>query len=64
MIGGLPASGRMEQAAVGGLVFGSVLVCGQDDFFFIVGFALVMYFNEAINTIQERLNEIEHAVEK
>jgi hypothetical protein len=66
------------RAAVGGLVFGSVLVLldkgcnwlisektsGQDDFFFIVGLALVMYFNEAINSIHERLNEIERAVEK
>jgi hypothetical protein len=68
------------RAAGGGLVFGSVPVLllldkgcnwlisektsGQDDFFFIVGLALVMYFNEAINSIHERLNEIERAVEK
>ena len=68
------------RAAVSGLIFGTVLVLldkgwnwvisaktsGQNDFdfFFIAGFALVMYFNEAINSIHERLNEIEGAVEK
>jgi hypothetical protein len=66
------------RAAVSGLVFGGVLVLldkgfnwlisaktsGQDDFFFIVGLALVMYFNAAIDSIHDRLNEIERAVGK
>lgn len=66
------------RAAVGGLVFVASWSCsmraanwlilektsGQGDFFFIVGLALVMYFNEAINSIHERLNEIERAVGK
>jgi hypothetical protein len=69
------------RAAVSGLVFGGIMVLlekgcnwlisaktstsGRDDFFVIVGLAFVMYFNEAINSIHERLNQIEErAVEK